>query len=91
MPTTLPRTQVTHTREVRHALEVAARRWPGQRPSVLLAHLIEEGAHAIEADAAGRDADRRDRVESVAARLATDFGHLYTDDYLAEERAGWDA
>ena len=24
-------------------------------------------------------------------RLADDFGHLYTDDYLTEERAGWEA
>jgi len=44
MPTTLPRTYITHTPQVQRALEVARRRWPNEsRDSALIANLLEVG------------------------------------------------
>jgi hypothetical protein len=50
MVTTLPRTQVTHTAPIQHALSVAATRWPqySTRPSALLRNLILEGSRSLE-------------------------------------------
>ncbi|MCL1899066.1 MAG: hypothetical protein FWG11_00835 [Promicromonosporaceae bacterium] len=48
MPTTLPRTQVTHTPDVERALQVAHTRWPDEsRASVLIARLAAEGADVV--------------------------------------------
>ncbi|MCL1800437.1 MAG: hypothetical protein FWG25_03615 [Promicromonosporaceae bacterium] len=49
MPTSLPRTQVTHTPEVADALRIAATRWPddASRPARLIANLIGVGARTI--------------------------------------------
>jgi hypothetical protein len=84
MPTTLPRSQVTHTPEVRHALDVAARRWPDQKPGALLVRLIEEGARSIEDDDAS--AGRAQRIRDLSTRYAG----VYGEDYLTEVREGWD-
>ena len=49
MPTSLPRTQVTHTPEVADALRIAATRWPddASRPARLMTNLIGVGAQTL--------------------------------------------
>ncbi len=84
MPTTLHRSQITHTRAVRHALELAEQRWPDQSPGALLVRLIEEGARAVEDEM--RDEEHRQRVREIAGRYAGVFG----PDYLSELREDWD-
>ncbi|WP_422935401.1 hypothetical protein [Sinomonas sp. P47F7] len=85
MPTSLPRTQVTHTALVRHALDVAAKRWPGEKNGALLVHLIEEGARAVEGSTQASELDRRDRLRGLAEK----FAEFYGPDYLDEIREGW--
>lgn len=86
MPTSRPRTQVTHTDTVQHALEVAAQRWPGQKPSVLLTHLIEEGARVIESEESEETAERRSKLDA----LIREHGAVYGPGYLDDVRDGWD-
>ena len=86
MPTSLPRTQVTHTEAVRHALEVAAQRWPGQKTSALLTHLIEEGARVIEGDERAEHLKRQAKLDSIIQN----YGAMYNPGYLDELRDGWD-
>lgn len=83
MPTELPRTQVTHTPAVQHALEVAEAQWPGERPRTLLLNLIEAGALSIESG----EARRRERVVQHAAA----FSGLYEPGYLERQREDWPA
>lgn len=85
VPTTRPRTQLTHTAAVERALEVAARRWPGEKDSVLLTRLIEAGADAIEASA---ELDREQRRRRALA-LSSKYRGTFADGYLDEMRAGW--
>ncbi|MEV7973285.1 hypothetical protein [Cellulomonas sp. NPDC089187] len=83
MPTTLPRTQVTHTEVVRHALDIAEERWPGQSPGALLLRLIEAGAQVVEDEM--NDARRQERVRLIAGR----YPGLYGPGYLDQLREGW--
>ena len=85
MSTTLPRTMITHTSEVQHALEVAEKRWPGQRPSALLLRLIEEGVHVVEA---GND-ELAARQRAVVAEVAGKYTGMFGPGYLEELREGW--
>lgn len=85
MPTDLPRTQVTHTATVRHALEVAAKRWPNQRPGQLIVRLIEEGAKTVEEADKDLQQNRRERLTAIGSRYAEDYGTGYLDDV----RTGW--
>jgi hypothetical protein len=85
MPTTLPRTQVTHTEPVRRALEAAAERWPGLTPQRLMVRLIEEGATSLARDQAQEAAEHRRRVESLAGR----YRGAYGPDYLDKLREDW--
>jgi len=87
MPTVLPRTQITHTNDVQHALDVAQKRWPGQRPGVLLLRLIEEGARSIEASNADAVAQRRADIE----RVAVGFKGVYRPGDLEALRQEWPA
>ncbi len=50
MPTARPRHQVTDTPEVARALDLAARRWPGEPRSKLLLRLVGAGGGALEHD-----------------------------------------
>lgn len=86
MPTKLPRTHITHTPEVEHALDVARARWPeADRESTLLIRLLTAGANAIEAQ-------QREATTQHVARiraLAGIHSDLYEPGYLEELRDGW--
>ncbi|MEU2201461.1 hypothetical protein [Isoptericola sp. NPDC019482] len=86
MPTTNPRTQVTHTAPVRHALDVAAKRWPGEKQSVLLTRLIEAGAESIESTAKSDSEARRRKARELAGK----YEGVYGPGYLDELREGWE-
>lgn len=83
MPTTKPRHQVTETPRLTHALEVAARRWPGTSTSALIEALASEGAKVIEADEEQRREARREKLERLAG------GFSYEPDYLEKLREDW--
>lgn len=85
VPTTRPRHQVTETPAVARAIDLAARRWPGEPRSKLLRRLVDAGGAALEA-ADGGDARRRSKaVEASSGRYADAF----SADYLAELRRDW--
>ena len=81
MPTTLPRTQVTHTADVADALRIAAARWPddASRPARLMTNLIGVGARTLSESerggeppllmvpASGRTIDLRAVAEVISA------------------------
>ncbi len=85
MPTARTRHQVTETPEVARALDVAARRWPGEPRSRLLLRLVDVGGSVLERDS--DDAIRRHRaaVEATAGKYSGVFG----PGYLAELRRDW--
>ena len=70
MPTTRPRTQVTHTRAVEQALEIARSRWPDESPSALLMHLVVRGGQATQDEQSQREIDRRAAVDAAASLVA---------------------
>ena len=86
MPTKNPRTHITHTPQVAHALQVARRRWPNEdRESALILHLLDEGAKSIEQSQASNDAQRVALIRRVAGKHADLFG----EGYLEEIRQDW--
>ncbi|MFK0402875.1 hypothetical protein ACIQTT_11140 [Microbacterium sp. NPDC090225] len=87
MPTKHPRTNITHTPQVAHAIEVARREWPDEvRESVLLLRLLDEGARVIEARVSGAESSRRERIDVIAGR----YSAVYPVRYLEELREDWD-
>lgn len=85
MPTTRPRYQVTETLEVAAALDVAARRWPGESRSRLLIRLLHEGELAlVSSDATAR---RTAALDTLVDR----YDGLYEPGYLTELRGDWPA
>jgi hypothetical protein len=87
MPTILPRTQITHTPPIQHALDIAQREWPedGQQPGMLLSRLAIKAADDLETAQQQRRAVRRARLLTAAGR----FTGAYPADYLDELRQGW--
>ncbi|WP_295824286.1 hypothetical protein [uncultured Microbacterium sp.] len=85
MPTTRPRTQVTHTDEVEEALRIARSRWPDESPSALIAHLVVAGAHALRVEEGQRDDARSRRIDVAIGR----FAGIYGPGYLPDLRADW--
>lgn len=85
MPTTRPRYQVTETAEVARALDLAAKRWPGESRSKLLVHLVEVGAGILDHDEGAEDGAHRAAVLASSGRYAEAFG----PDYLTGLRADW--
>jgi len=87
MPTTKPRYPITETPEISRALAIAARRWPQDRdkPRVLLLHLIEEGARAVETIDAERVAKRREAIRRTSGSAVG----IFEDGYLEKLREDW--
>ena len=81
MPTALARIQITETPAVKHALALAARRWPNAPKSEQLTRMIEMGVATIETERAERQRRR------TAAVLASQGIFNYPPNYLAELRA----
>ena len=80
MPTTLPRTNLTHTPPIRAALTRAALRWPDDpSPTVLLTRIAEDWM------AADRDGDEL-AVDATAGKYSGVFAPGYLDDLRSE----WD-
>ena len=87
MPTSRPRYLLTESDDLRRALSTARHRWPQDRdrPTALLARLIDEGRRAVETT----DADRR-HARVAAIRSAGDgLEGAYSPGYLAEVREDW--
>lgn len=86
MPTRHPRTNITHTPQVKHALEIARMHWPAEeRESTLILNLLSAGAKAIEASDEF-DAERRvARLREIAGKHTG----LYGPSYLEDIREGW--
>jgi len=87
MPTDRPRHQVTETPEVAHALDVAARRWPGESRSKLLVRLVHAGASVLED--AGSETTRK-RLAAVAASSGK-YQDAFSERYLTDLRDDWPA
>ena len=85
MPTTRPRYQVTETPLVAHALDVAARVWPGEPRSRLLLRLIYAGGAALEQRQGEMVSRRVEAIDASSGKYAGAFG----DGYLAELRRDW--
>ncbi|CAH0180103.1 hypothetical protein PlfCFBP13513_09455 [Plantibacter flavus] len=86
MPTKHARTNLTHTPQVKHALEVARMHWPDEdRESALLLNLLDAGAKALEAGEQSTTERRRARILDTAGR----YTGLYEADYLDQVREGW--
>ena len=87
MPTTRLRHQVTETPEVAHALDLAAKRWPGLSRSKLLLRLVHAGGSALERDHDIEASAHHAAVTGSSGRYDDAFG----SDYLTELRADWPA
>ena len=87
MPTTRPRHFVTETDDLAHALDEAARRWPGLSRAQLVVRLAMEGHRAAEQ---ARDERRRRRLEAIRAYSGCLAG-IYGPDYLKRLREDWPA
>ncbi|MFJ2367964.1 hypothetical protein [Microbacterium sp. NPDC087665] len=87
MPTKHPRTNITHTPQVAHALEVARREWPQEsRESALLLRLLDEGAKVVEARVDDAEIRRRAQIDVIAGR----YSASYPAGYLEDLREDWD-
>lgn len=87
MPTMRPRYQITETPTVAHAIDLAARRWPGEPRSNLVRRLLEVGGDALEQNGLQTADSHRDAVMASSGQYADAFG----PDYLAEVREDWPA
>lgn len=85
MPTARPRHQITETPAIAHAIDVAARRWPGEPRSKLLRRLVDAGGAALEQ---GNDRATRRRREAIAASSGK-YADAFSADYLDRLRRDW--
>ncbi len=68
-----------------HALDVAARRWPGQPRSKLLIELVRVGGTVLEREQGEQVRVRQAAVAASSGKYADAFG----TDYLTELRGDW--
>lgn len=87
MPTVRPRHQITETAAVAHALDLAARRWPGEPRSKLLLRLINAGESLLEEHEHKVDEKRRESIRASCGKYTNAFG----PDYLTNLRQDWPA
>ena len=87
MPTVRPRHQITETPAVAHAIDLAARRWPGEPRSKLLRRLVDVGGGTLEQNEHEVADVRREAVMASSGKYADAFG----PDYLAKLRQDWPA
>ena len=85
MPTTRPRYQITETPAVAHALDVAARQWPGEPRAKLLLRLLQAGSAALEQRQAETIRGRLQAIDGSSGKYADAF----CDSYLADLRRDW--
>jgi len=91
MPTTLDRTNITHTAQVRHLLDVAGTQWPDETPRSRMINLMRLGADVVTSRVPAAAAQARlAGLERLAAEIDADYGCQYEENYLDEVRAGWD-
>ena len=85
MPTTRPRYQITETPDVARALDLAARRWPGEPRARLLLRLVAAGSDALD-----RSTDRADRLRRAAVVASSGkYADAFSADHLEELRRDW--
>ena len=87
MTTVLPRIQITLTREVAEALEMAAQQWPTAPKSKIASQLIVLGSQQL---ADERDIKRLER-RAVITATAGMLSDAYPDNYLEDLRKDWPA
>jgi hypothetical protein len=85
MPTTRPRYHVTETPEIARALDLAAKRWPGESRARLLLRLVAAGREVLDERSNDDVEQRRRAVERTSGKYRTSFD----DDYLAALRRDW--
>lgn len=85
MPTVLPRYQVTETPDVARALDAAERRWPGERRSVLLRRLIEQGAAVLD----GQRSERQEARRQAVATTSGNYDECFDPEFLERLRDDW--
>jgi hypothetical protein len=77
---------VTDTGDVRRALDVAGRHWPGVKRSRALVELARIGAQELE-----RTASAEGEAHAAAVGALTAFAGTFPPGYLAELRDEWPA
>ena len=87
MPTARCRYQVTETESVARALDLAARRWPGEPRSKLLLRLVDVGAATLDKEDVQAENRYRDAITASSGKYADAFG----PDYLTDLRRDWPA
>ncbi|MDQ3629833.1 MAG: hypothetical protein M3417_00860 [Actinomycetota bacterium] len=85
MPTARRRHQITETPAVARAIDLAARRWPGEPRSRLLLRLVDAGSATLEQ---GKDLAARRRQEAVEASSGK-YADAFGAEYLEELRHDW--
>lgn len=68
-----------------HALDLAARRWPGEPRARLLMRLVRSGSAELEREDAEAEWRRREAVEATSGQYADAF----TEDHLSRLREDW--
>lgn len=87
MPTARPRYQVTETPPVARALDLAAKRWPGESRSKLLRRLVDVGGGTLEQD----EQDEAGAHEAAVIASSGRYAEVFGPGYLTELRADWPA
>lgn len=85
VPTTRPRHQITETEDIGKALDLAARRWPGESRGSLLLRLVGVGGSVLAEDESRQLTDRRSAIEQTSGK----YTGMFEKDYLRNLRDEW--